>query len=448
MARKNRGLGRGLDALIPRREEIEKAMRISDGADVEVFFSDEEDDADGYHTDAGIDRKNRRENDQQDDISRSHSYRGSDLNRNRREDHREEQGQDQGDYRRTEQEQDQEDHRRTEQEEYQGDHRRTEQGQYPEEDRKEEQDRRAPAEEETKDSKNIGSTEESKEKTEHTFVQAPRGEVITVRISEVEPNREQPRKTFDEEKLEELSKSIAEYGILQPILVQRRDDHYEIIAGERRWRAALKAGCKEVPVIVRDDSREEVLALSLIENIQRENLNAIEEAAAYQRLINEFGMGHEEVAKRVSKSRSAITNALRLLRLDERVQKMVVGKELSMGHARALIPIENADTQYALARRVADEKMSVRETEKEAKRILQSQGAGEEGAQTKTAGTEQEDVSVQLIYNEIEERLRQMLHTKVVIKRGKKGNGKLSIEFYNHDDLEKIIERLSGSQWP
>lgn len=424
MARKNRGLGRGLDALIPRREEIEKAMRISDGADVEVFFSDEEDDADGYHTDAGIDRKNRRENDQQDDISRSHSYRGSDLNRNRREDHREEQGQDQGDYRRTEQEQDQE------------------------EDRKEEQDRRAPAEEETKDSKNIGSTEESKEKTEHTFAQAPRGEVITVRISEVEPNREQPRKTFDEEKLEELSKSIAEYGILQPILVQRRDDHYEIIAGERRWRAALKAGCKEVPVIVRDDSREEVLALSLIENIQRENLNAIEEAAAYQRLINEFGMGHEEVAKRVSKSRSTITNALRLLRLDERVQRMVVDKELSMGHARALIPIENADTQYALARRVADEKMSVRETEKEAKRILQSQGAGEEGAQTKTAGTEQEDVSVQLIYNEIEERLRQMLHTKVVIKRGKKGNGKLSIEFYNHDDLEKIIERLSGSQWP
>ena len=270
---------------------------------------------------------------------------------------------------------------------------------------------------------------------------ADRNDPVTVRISEVEPNRDQPRKYFDDEKLEELSESIKTYGILQPILVQKKDGYYEIIAGERRWRAALKAGLKEIPVIIREYTDKEILELSLIENIQREDLNPIEEAEAYKRLIDEFGMSQEEMAKRVSKSRSAVANSLRLLKLEGDVRKMLVDGQLSMGHARALLPLEIAEEQIEVARKVADRQMSVRETEKLVRNILKT-GAG---SGTKAVKTEQpqEDPSIAVIYKQIEERLQQTLHTKVQIQRKRNGHGKLMIDFYGSDDLDKIIDRLT-----
>ena len=270
---------------------------------------------------------------------------------------------------------------------------------------------------------------------------ADRSDPVTVRISEVEPNRDQPRKYFDDEKLEELSESIKTYGILQPILVQKKDGYYEIIAGERRWRAALKAGLKEIPVIIREYTDKEILELSLIENIQREDLNPIEEAEAYKRLIDEFGMSQEEMAKRVSKSRSAVANSLRLLKLEGDVRKMLVDGQLSMGHARALLPLEIAEEQIEVARKVADRQLSVRETEKLVRDILKT-GAG---SGTKAVKTEQpqEDPSIAVIYKQIEERLQQTLHTKVQIQRKRNGHGKLMIDFYGSDDLDKIIDRLT-----
>ena len=264
---------------------------------------------------------------------------------------------------------------------------------------------------------------------------------VTVRISEVEPNREQPRKNFDDEKLEELAESIKMFGLLQPILVQKRDDHYEIIAGERRWRAALKAGLKEIPVIIRDYTEKEILELSLIENLQRENLNPIEEAQAYKRLMDEFGMGQADVAQRVSKSRSAVANSLRLLKLEENVQKMVIDGQLSMGHARALLPLEIPEEQLSVAQEIVEKQLSVRETEKKVKEILNT-GNTSETTRTKT-GEQEEDPSIAIIYKQIEERLQQNLHTKVSIQRKRNGHGKLLIDFYNSDDLEKIIDRLT-----
>ena len=266
-------------------------------------------------------------------------------------------------------------------------------------------------------------------------------EAVTVRISEVEPNRNQPRKYFDDDKLEELSESIKTFGMLQPILVQKRDGYYEIIAGERRWRAALKAGLKEIPVIVRDYSNKEILELSLIENIQRENLNPIEEAEAYKRLMEEFGMGQEEMAKRVSKSRSAVANSLRLLKLEDRVRKMLVDGEISMGHARALLPLEIPQEQEAAAQRIVDQHLSVRETEKYVKDLLKKKETPDPEI-TKTTEQE-EDPSIAVIYKQIEERLRQTLHTKVQIQRKRNGHGKVLIDFYNSDDLDKIIDRLT-----
>ena len=257
----------------------------------------------------------------------------------------------------------------------------------------------------------------------------------------MEPNREQPRKKFDEEKLQELSESIKTYGLLQPILVQKRDDYYEIIAGERRWRAALKAGLKEIPVIVGDYSEKEILELSLIENIQREDLNPIEEAEAYKRLMDEFRLGQAEVAARVSKSRSAVANSLRLLKLEERVRKMVVDGQLSMGHARAILPVEDAERQYELAQKITEKQLSVRETEKIVKEMLKS-GAEPDKSIVKIEKQE-EDPSIAIIYKQIEERLQQSLHTKVSIQRKRNGHGKLQIDFYNSDDLEKIIDRLT-----
>lgn len=253
-----------------------------------------------------------------------------------------------------------------------------------------------------------------------------------VDINLVEPNREQPRKHFDEDALQELSESIRQYGLIQPILVQDRKTYYEIIAGERRWRASKMAGLKKVPVIIRNLSEQEIVEISLIENIQREDLNPIEEAQAYKRLLEEFHLKQDEVAERVSKSRTAVTNSLRLLKLCDEVQQMIISNMLSTGHARAIISVEDPEEQYTLAQKIFDEKMSVREVEKYIK------GMGKSAKPKK-----KKNESLEAIYDSTEEKLKQALGTKVQItSRDKEGSGKIDIEFYSHDDFERIIEKL------
>lgn len=260
------------------------------------------------------------------------------------------------------------------------------------------------------------------------------GPVTMVNITKVEPNREQPRKNFDEDALEELAESIKQFGLLQPILVQDRKTYYEIIAGERRWRASKKAGLKEVPVIIRNYSEQEIVEISLIENIQREDLNPIEEAQAYKRLLTEFNLKQDEVAERVSKSRTAVTNSMRLLKLCDNVQQMIIDDMISTGHARALITIEDPEQQYALAQQIFDEKLSVRDVEKLVKNL------NKPAKIKKTAAT---DKSLEAVYQDIEENLKQKLSTKVSITPKGNGAGKLEIEFYSHEDLEKIMDLLS-----
>ena len=256
---------------------------------------------------------------------------------------------------------------------------------------------------------------------------------LMVKLSKVEPNREQPRKNFDEDSLQELAESLKQFGMLQPILVQNRGDYYEIIAGERRWRAAKIAGLKEVPVIVRELTDQEIVEISLIENIQREDLNPIEEAQAYKRLLTEFHLKQAEVAERVSKSRTAVTNSMRLLKLCDEVQKMVVDDMISTGHARALISIEDPEEQYLIAQKIFDEKLSVREVEKLVKDLHKPPKPPKE-----------ENKTLQAIYQEISERLKQSLSTKVSVSAKQNGAGKIEIEFYNHEDLERLLERITG----
>ena len=259
----------------------------------------------------------------------------------------------------------------------------------------------------------------------------------TVKITKVEPNREQPRKNFDEDTLQELADSIKQFGLLQPILVQDRKDYYEIIAGERRWRAAKLAGLKEVPVIIRNYTEQEIMEISLIENIQREDLNPIEEAVAYKRLIEEFHLKQDEVAERVSKSRTTITNSMRLLKLCEYVRQMIIDDKLTTGHARALIPIEDEEQQKQIAERIFDEKLSVREVEKIVKGILNP-------AKDKPQKDEIPQ-NIQYIYEDIEKKLEEKLSRKVEISaKGKNGSGKIVIEFYSNDDLDRLIEGLSN----
>ena len=255
-----------------------------------------------------------------------------------------------------------------------------------------------------------------------------------VRITQIEPNREQPRKNFDEDTLQELADSIKQFGLLQPILVQDRKTYYEIIAGERRWRAAKLAGLKEVPVIIRDYTEQEIVEISLIENIQREDLNPIEEAQAYKRLLTEFNLKQDEVAERVSKSRTAVTNSMRLLKLCDEVQQMIIDDMLSTGHARALISIEDPEQQYTIAQKVFDEKLSVRDVEKLVKNLNKPE---------KAKKTAEGDNSLDVIYRDVAEKLKQSLGTKVEISSKGNGSGKIEIEFYNHDDLDRIIELLS-----
>jgi len=256
-----------------------------------------------------------------------------------------------------------------------------------------------------------------------------------VKITKIEPNREQPRKNFDEDSLQELADSIKQFGLLQPILVQDRKTYYEIIAGERRWRAAKLAGLKEVPVIIRDYTDQEIVEISLIENIQREDLNPIEEALAYKRLLTEFNLKQDEVAERVSKSRTAVTNSMRLLKLCDEVQQMVIDDMISSGHARALISIEDPEEQYNIAQKIFDEKLSVRDVEKLVKNLNKPEKQKKE---------KEEDKSLEVIYQNVEEKLKQSLGTKVAIASRGNGSGKIEIEFYSHDDLEKIISLLSA----
>lgn len=258
-------------------------------------------------------------------------------------------------------------------------------------------------------------------------------EGILVNINKIEPNREQPRKNFDEDALLELSESIKQFGMLQPLLVKEKDGYYEIIAGERRWRAAKMANLKEVPVIIKKLSDQEMVEISLIENIQREDLNPIEEAQAYKRLLTEFHLKQDEVAERVSKSRTAVTNSMRLLKLCDEVQKMVVDDMISTGHARALISIEDPEEQYLIAQKIFDEKLSVREVEKLVKDLHKPPKPPKE-----------ENKTLQAIYQEISERLKQSLSTKVSVSAKQNGAGKIEIEFYNHEDLERLLERITG----
>ena len=254
-----------------------------------------------------------------------------------------------------------------------------------------------------------------------------------VKITMVEPNREQPRKNFDEDALLELAESIKQFGLLQPILVQDRKTYYEIVAGERRWRAAKMAGLKEVPVIIRDLTEQEIVEISLIENIQRENLNPIEEAMAYKRLLTEFNLKQDEVAERVSKSRTAVTNSMRLLKLCDEVQQMIIDDMITTGHARALISIEDKEQQYTIAQKIFDEKLSVRDVEKLVKDLNKP---------IKEKKKIEKDKSLEIIYQDIEEKLKQSLGTKVAISSKGEGIGRIEIEFYNNDDLEKITDRL------
>ncbi len=256
-----------------------------------------------------------------------------------------------------------------------------------------------------------------------------------VKITKVEPNREQPRKNFDEDALQELADSIKQYGIVEPLIVQDRKTHYEIIAGERRWRAAKLAGLKEVPVIVRNYTEQEIVEISLIENIQREDLNPIEEAQAYKRLLTEFNLKQDEVAERVSKSRTAVTNSMRLLKLCDEVQQMIIDDMITTGHARALISIEDAEQQYTIAQKVFDEKLSVRDVEKLVKNLNKPEKAKKEPVT---------DKALEAVYQDLEEKLKQSLGTKVAITSKGAGAGKLEIEFYTHDDLEKLTELLTG----
>ena len=281
-----------------------------------------------------------------------------------------------------------------------------------------------------------GATAASPEKADN----AGSGEVRMLRLSQVDPNRSQPRRKFEDETLEELAESIRQFGVLQPILVQKKGSRYEIIAGERRWRASRKAGLREIPAIVREYSDQETLELSLIENIQREDLNPIEEAAAYRRLLDEFGMRQEDLAERVSKSRTAITNSLRLLKLEEQVQDMLVREELSMGHARALLPIEIPEEQVLLAQEIVNRHLSVREVEKLVKSRLSGKSKKKDSKKKKES---EKDPALELAYRSIEERLKQSLGTKAVIHGGADGTGRIEIDFYSHEDLEKIIDLLT-----
>ncbi|MCR5670585.1 MAG: ParB/RepB/Spo0J family partition protein [Butyrivibrio sp.] len=259
------------------------------------------------------------------------------------------------------------------------------------------------------------------------------GQVVNVNITKVEPNRNQPRKTFDEDSLIELADSIKQIGIVNPLIVTDQGDHYEIVGGERRWRAAKKLGLKEVPVIIKNLSKEEIDVYAIIDNVQREDVNPIEGALAYKRLIDEYNYTQDKIAEKISKSRVYVTNSLRLLKLCDKVREMVIMGELSTGHARALIPVDDPEEQLKLALEVFDNRLSVRETEK----LVKNQG------KTKAKKPKaQKNESIDAVYAQLAEKCKQAIGTKVDISSKGDGTGKIEIEFYSTDDLEKITDRL------
>lgn len=277
----------------------------------------------------------------------------------------------------------------------------------------------------------VGNSEPVEEHKQNEFM---------VNINKVEPNKEQPRKNFDEDALLELSESIKQFGVLQPLIVQDKDTYYEIIAGERRWRAAKLAGIKEIPIIIKSLTPQERVEISLIENIQREDLNPIEEAIAYKRLLTEFNLKQDEVAERVSKSRTTVTNSMRLLKLDEKVQQMVIDEMLTTGHARALLAIEDQELQFTAAQKIFDEKLSVRETEKLIKKILKGDSINND--QLKEENEEKKQLKA--IYHELEEKMKQALGTKVIINFKDKNKGKIEIEYYDSDQFEHLLEMFQS----
>lgn len=257
-------------------------------------------------------------------------------------------------------------------------------------------------------------------------------DILKVKITLVEPNPDQPRKQFDEDALDELAESIKTFGVLQPLVVIKKDKFYEIIAGERRWRAAKIAGLKEIPVIIKEFTEEEIVEVALIENIQRENLNSIEEAIAYQRLIDEFGLKQDEIAEKVSKSRSAIANTLRLLQLDERVRKMVIDEMISSGHARTLIVFKDNDQQYEVANMIFDQKLSVRETEKLIKKLT---------TPSKVKPVKKNQM-MDPIFQSLQKNFEEILGTKVTISP-KKNKGRIEIEYFSNTELERLVDLLN-----
>ena len=283
--------------------------------------------------------------------------------------------------------------------------------------------------------KTVKTTEKQANKTQKEKVKVEKSGETIVKITQVEPNSEQPRKDFDEDALLELADSIKQFGVLQPLLVQKKNDYYEIIAGERRWRAAKLAGLKEVPVLVREYTEQEVVEISLIENIQRENLNPIEEAIAYKRLLKEFHLKQDEIAERVSKSRTAVTNSMRLLKLNSKVQQMVIDDMISTGHARALLALEDEEQQYTIANKIFDEKLSVRETEKLIK-ILKNP--------KKTS--KKEKIEHTFIYENLEEKMKGIMGTKVNVNPKSNGKGKIEIEYYSEEELERIFDLIMSIQ--
>jgi len=278
---------------------------------------------------------------------------------------------------------------------------------------------------------NTGSdTENNKENTKenHEYKE------VFINISLVEPNRNQPRKEFDKESLSELANSIKQYGILQPIIVQKNGDMYEIIAGERRWRAAKEAGLTEVPVIVRDYDKQKVMEISIIENIQREDLNPIEEAMAYQSLMEEYGLKHDELAEKVSKNRSTITNSMRLLKLSKNIQQMLIDGKISTGHAKVLLSVENINEQEKIAQELIDKSLSVRELEKLVKKYTKPRKKKDD----------KDDKDYSLFYREYEDRLKDILGTKVQINTKDKNKGRIEIDYYSAAELERIVELLNS----
>ena len=258
-------------------------------------------------------------------------------------------------------------------------------------------------------------------------------EVDTIDINKIEPNSNQPRKNFNEDKIHELAESIKQHGLIEPLIVQKgKKGFYTIIAGERRWRAAREAGVKEIPVVVKEYSDQQVMEIALFENIQRENLNAIEEAEAYERLIKDFNLKQDEVAERVSKSRVAITNSLRLLKLDPRVREMIIEDKIKSGHARALLSVTDQEEQYRLAVMIFDNSMSVRETEKMVKKYLADKDKP-------TKEVKKKDTQTELIYKDYEEKLKTVIGTKVNINNKGKGKGKIEIEYFSPDEFDRII---------